>query len=222
MESTWGDLARSLLSKGLIALAGAIFGYFVGYVKEHRQYQIQRVSEQISNLYGPLRAEMEVNTQTWKDFRAARFPSRASFFDGTPRSQAEIDLWRDFMRNTFQPQNQKMSDIIANHAYLFVDGKTPSMFIFVVAHAEAYKAVMSRWPQLSTNLERNRTAEVNTTLVNFPDPSKLLACLNGQIVALERVRNRLRNNPTSGLIDTVHAAVPPVCREPTVVAAPAG
>ena len=180
--------------------------------KEHRSSQVSHVEAQLTELYRPLRADLERNNKTWEEFAKARFPERQSFFDGTQRTKGEIEIWRTFMSQTFQPQNQEMSKTINGRVKLFVDGRIPPIFTRIVSHTEAYKAVMSTWGQSVPNEKSALTKEANTTLVNFPTTDRLMQCLNEQIKSLEDVRTQLQN-PTNGLLNTVPEIVPHVCDE---------
>lgn len=159
------DFAWSKLFFGLLRLfIAGVAGYFLHSLVDHRQDQVKHVDSQLNVVYRPLRAELTVNTQTWKNFRKAHFPDRAAFFDGGVRTKGDIKVWRDYIRMTAQPQNQKMSDIIDENVALLVDGKMPNVFALLIAHTENYKVVMAGWeksaPENPVFLLRARTPRV--------------------------------------------------------------
>lgn len=207
-KSRWIELLSDLLKMGIVAIATYLGTSELTLASQ----QLMRVNAQLNDLYLPLRAKLEANDQTWNEFVKNRLPGRKVIFDGSPLTKQEIETWRNFMRNTFQKQNREMSEIITKNTDLLVDGRLPTMFKLVISHTEAYNAVIAQWKDTVSSDPISYTAKENTTLVNFPDSTKLHKCLDEEIAILKEYQSKL-NSRVNKFFVTVHERVPEVCDE---------
>ncbi|SAL53946.1 hypothetical protein AWB71_02894 [Caballeronia peredens] len=205
-DSAWSKLFFGLLKTFIAGVAG----YFLHSLVDHRQDQVKHVNSQLNVVYRPLRAELAVNKQTWDDFQKAHFPGRSAYFDGSMRTENDIEVWRNYIRMTAQPENQQMSDIISKNVALLVDGRIPTVFALLIAHTENYKVVMAGWEKSTPDKPAFFTAAANTSGVNFPSLAELEPCVDKQIAILEKTQKEL-DNPFHGLFNTVPETVPAVC-----------
>jgi hypothetical protein len=194
----------------LIGVLSAVGGYWFHALQENRSNAIKRLEAQLHVLYTPLRADVSANTETWDEFRKTHRPGRP-YFDGT-QSREDVDTWRRYMKNTFQPQNVVMEETITKNAEQLVDGKVPLLFNRIIAHVEAYRAVIAKWPEKVSDDPKTLTAEENTVLVNFPDSEPLMLCLNQQIDSLQEALTEAQGI-LSGLLGDPKPTVPNSCNE---------
>jgi hypothetical protein len=140
------SIGSKILVGVIVAVGAAIFRYIISYLDQHRKDQVTFVSTQIEKLYGPLFALVQANDIAWAHFREGYWRDRNNYFQtDIPLKPADIDLWRRWMRNVFQPMNIKMEDALVNNAQLLVGEQIPPMFLQFISHTEAYKSVIAKW-----------------------------------------------------------------------------
>ncbi|MBF6212799.1 hypothetical protein IU433_20360 [Nocardia puris] len=106
--------------------------------QERRQARLLRVSSQLADLYGPLRALMETNEQTWEALRESHLPPRVERrFDA---ADPEWRRWRDLV---LMPANRAMRDLILEHADLLLESELPEPLRQFCAHVAAFEVVLA-------------------------------------------------------------------------------
>jgi hypothetical protein len=140
----------------LLAIAGA---WLYAVRTDARRARVAYISAQLKHLYGPLFALSYASETAWENFRRHYRPGRAFFDPDNPPTQAEIDEWVRWMRVVFAPMNEKMVNIVVEHAEL-IEGKMPTSFLELIAHVEGYKAVLDKWA-------RGDFSEFNS-VISFP------------------------------------------------------
>lgn len=140
------DWRSELISPLAVAILVAAFGFVVNGLNDHRKELDQYVGNQIEKVYGPLFVLNEANTVAWTAFRKRYFPERPGFFvERESRSKQDIEVWRSWMRNVFQPQNQRMEDAIVANAHLLIgDEGTRTMLSYLLSPLQRYRREVMR------------------------------------------------------------------------------
>src|SRR5260370_41555644 len=82
-----------------LAVAGYLFTYWYSLRLSRRRNRLERVSRQLSELYGPLFALVTSSTSIWTQFRAANRPGIGYWDPEPPVSGHEATTWRVWMRS---------------------------------------------------------------------------------------------------------------------------
>jgi len=132
-----------------LALAGYLFTYYNTKVNEERKARIERINEQVKELYGPLLAVVTASKSAFdamvkqhsKDRSVKSFISAAQ---NTPESQ-EGQTYRHWMKSVLQPLNEKAAKIVTEHADLLEGSSVEPLLLQLVAHVSAYRVILERW-----------------------------------------------------------------------------
>jgi hypothetical protein len=114
--------ALTLGVTALLALTGYLATYYNNLRLARRRDQLDRLSRQLSELYGPLFALDAASSRLWDEFRR-----RHSLFwvSGEARDgRAEADAWGLWMITVFMPLNRRMMEVVITHADLFERART--------------------------------------------------------------------------------------------------
>ncbi|MCF4127550.1 hypothetical protein [Methylobacterium sp. SyP6R] len=177
----------------VIAVVASTIGYFISYLDARRKDQITYVNSQVERLYGPLFSLIQANNIAWNHFQQGYWPHRQQYFQaGVTLSSDDIELWRRWMRNVFQPINIKMEDAIVNNAQLLVGEKMPPMFLQFISHSEAYKAVIAKWKEGSLANSEEFSARANVSPVSFPAQPDFTDCIVAQYHRLKSIQQKLQ------------------------------
>ena len=198
-----GSSAPSAIIIGvLIAVIPAALGYIASYVDGIRKDRLAFINDQIEKLYGPLHALAQANDATWKEFVAT-----GPDWNNLPKEQ--VTLWRVWMQKVFQPLNVKIERTIVDNAQLVVGDNLPGVFQTVIAHTEAYKALISTWkPEDIDDLKTYTSRPANAVSLPFPD--KLDRCVGPIYTALKKRQEALQNDVFQAfLLEPV--PIPPEC-----------
>ncbi len=172
----------------LIAVIPAALGYIASYVDGIRKDRLAFTNDQIEKLYGPLHALAQANDVTWRQYVASR---RAP--DWKNLSKEQVTLWRVWMQNVLQPMNVKIEKTIVANGQLVVGDKLPGVFQKVIAHTEAYNALVSTWKQDDiADLNTYTSKSANTVVLAFPD--NFARCVGFIYTALKKRQEALQNN----------------------------
>ena len=132
----------------ILALAGWIVAFVSKRKHDNRAAELERVNRQLRDLYGPLYVLLESGDRLWKAFWEKNHPSHGQsnyFAPDVSLTEAELETWRIWMANVFEPMNAKAESIIMNNIDLSVSETIPGAFLDAIAHISAYKAVLARW-----------------------------------------------------------------------------
>ena len=144
----------------------AILGFFVAYVVNLRlaqrsDHQLRRVSDQLSDFYGPLYALVKATDISWKAFRATRRPGGAFWGDPEdPPSEADAAAWRLWMSLVFMPLNRQMRDLVVTQAQFLDQDLVPDCLLELCAHVSTYEAILGQWA--------NEDFSLHVSAVPFP------------------------------------------------------
>jgi hypothetical protein len=190
-----------------IAVLSAVFGYFVSYFDGIRKDRIAFTNEQIEKLYGPLHGLAEANDATWTQFVAS---GRAP--DWNNPSKEEITSWRVWMQNVLQPMNVQIEQIMVANPRLILGDKFPSVFQEIIAHTEAYKALISTWKQDDiADINTYTSKSANTVALAYP--ANLDRCVGPIFTALKKRQEALQTYNIFKAFSLMPVSIPPECDE---------
>lgn len=143
-----------------IALSGFVGKYLNDVAIAKRKDRLERINQQLKNLYGPLYAIRKASAIAWREFRSICRPGK-HFFTSIPEpNNEELEAWRLWMSEVFMPLNLKMEKTIVENSDLIIEEEMPSCFMSLCAHVAAYKPVIKKW-------EAGDYSQ-HTSLSNFP------------------------------------------------------
>lgn len=160
----------------LLALLGYLFTWFSSHRSNQQKAQLERVNQQLSNLYGPLFALVESSDISWRAFRSKHQPNSRYFSKVKPPTDEDVKAWRLWMKTVFMPINIQMYDIIQDNAELLIESDMPKCLLLLLAHVASFKAVIEKW-------EQNDFAE-HESLVVYPS-EELIDYVNGSYQKLK-------------------------------------
>lgn len=209
-ESTSKNSASALFAAVLVAILTGAISYGYGVASDIRKTKIAFVDEQIQKLYGPLYSKSQANnavwclftTQRWRD-KSAPDESDAFFDDGRPPTIEQVHRWRRWIRTVFQPLNIEMEAAITSNTQLLVGDDIPAALSSLIAHTEAYKAVVAGWgadedlKDCKANASQMRTGSPcpalttfrNTGGANYPDG--VIEYVATDYLRIKQLRDRL-------------------------------
>lgn len=123
----------------------------------------------------------------------------------------DIELWRSWMQQVFQPMNVRLEQIMLTNSHLFVGDGVPTLLNDFVAQTETYKVLISRW---MTDLEKPDgpgyfDLKNNIAFGATPNNEALTKCIKEQFYDLKRQEGELRNSMLAAF-DVVNKP-PPSC-----------
>lgn len=172
-----------------VLLAGT--GYLAKYLNNlriaQRKDQLERVSAQLRELYGPLYALARASSNTWLKFRKLYRPNVVNYWESSPEpSEEEATAWRLWMAEVFTPLNAKMARLVISHADLLDDRQMPQCLLDLCAHVYAYKVVLECW--------KAGDFSTNTSVIDFP-ADELLSYTETVYRKLKQRQLNLLGNP---------------------------
>jgi hypothetical protein len=196
---------RSAIIVGvLIAVIPAALGYIASYVDGIRKDRLAFTNDQIEKLYGPLHALAQANDAAWTLYG----PSGPKWDNPT---KEQIILWGAWIKNVFQPMNLQIEQTIVAHSQLVVGDKLPGAFQTIIAHTEAYKALMSMWKKDDIN-ELNTYLSHSANTVASVYPSTFDLCVGPIYTALKKRQEALQNDILL-TFSLSPVPIPPECNE---------
>ena len=81
-----------------------------------------------------------------------------------PLTEDDVLAWRLWMTTVFLPLNQRMSELVHEHADLIEEPEMPPCLLVLCAHVAGYRAIIKKWETGEISLAR----EDNISVVNFP------------------------------------------------------
>lgn len=128
----------------IATVAAAIITYALTYYFNRRQSlwekRLERTNAQLKQLYGPLLSLAESADRIWEVFSQRYGGGR----EGIIREEGG-DVWISWITDVFQPPNNKMMDIIFEHADLLVEDEIPQPLLDFSAHVAGYGVLIKRW-----------------------------------------------------------------------------
>jgi hypothetical protein len=122
----------------LLALLGYIATYLNNLQLSRRKDRLERVNQQLSELYGPMFSLTHASSIAWKWFKEAHSA------DVEP-TEDHLKEWRLWMSVVFMPQNEKLYDRILSRSDLLIETSMPQSLLDFCAHTVAMQAVLEKW-----------------------------------------------------------------------------
>jgi hypothetical protein len=130
----------------LLAVAGYVATYVNGLRLQERKDRLDRVNEQLRELYGPMFAISSATHMVWKQMRATLRRPEERFWGGTPPpTDAEKATWRLWMAEVFMPANERLQEVIVTRADLLREDHVPDCLLQLCAHVGSYRTLVRRW-----------------------------------------------------------------------------
>ena len=172
----------------LIAVIPAIIGYVWSYADGIRKDRLAFTNDQIEKLYGPLHGLAQANDATW-----CQFTTSGNAPDWNHLTKENVTLWRVWMPKVLQPMNVKFEKTIVSNSQLLVGDKIPLLFQRIIAHTEAYRALISTWSG-DQNKDDAKYTDKSQNTVEPPYPDNVDLCVRPIYVALKKQQETLQNN----------------------------
>ena len=155
-------MTKNMIITISVTLLVAFSGYLAKYLNDlriaQRKDRLERVNQQLRDLYGPLFSLIKAATITWEGFRE-KYCSRDDFqVDGhvvgggegswrgiMPQSEETKRIWRHWMQNVFMPLNSEMAQLIIDHSDLLEEEDMPECLLLLSAHVHGYKGILAAW-----------------------------------------------------------------------------
>ncbi|DBA94969.1 hypothetical protein WJX77_012309 [Trebouxia sp. C0004] len=147
--------AMKKLSPLLLAGAGYLFTYYNSKVGKEREAQIDRVNEQVKDLYGPLLSCVTASKSAFDAMIGQHSPdgTKAGFVRAIKENpdSAEAVAYRQWMKEVLQPLNDKAANAIVDHIDLIEASSVDPLLLKLVAYVKTVRVMMSRWEAGNTN-----------------------------------------------------------------------
>jgi hypothetical protein len=110
-----------------------------------RKSQLERVSEQLSKLYGPMFARAAANDAAWKLYFAKYIGDGEPALPDSAWTVEQQQHWAHWMSAVFMKYNRRLSDVILKHTDLLVEDTMPHCLLQLLVHTEGYEVILERW-----------------------------------------------------------------------------
>lgn len=172
----------------VLALFGYLFTWFSSRRSQQQRDQLDRVNDQLSELYGPLFALVESSDIAWRAFRTKHQPNNAFFSDQHPPTEDDLAAWRTWMNTVFMPINTELVGIIQQNAHLLIESDMPNCLLMLSAHVASFSAVVNQWEHGNLSDHQSLVDYPSESLISYANISykglkqeqaKLLGLLKG-------------------------------------------
>lgn len=179
----------------ITAFVGVIGAVLVFLLNRQNQYQfgrrqalLARVNAQLRELYGPLHALVRVNELVWNSLRDnSVLPPSADRVDARQLEEREAGTWKAWLSHSLMPANQRMRDLILEHADLIIEAEMPGPLLDFCAHVSAYEVLLSEDGSGGTPGDR-LVGHPGDAYVDYVDRSfAALKTRQGRLIALTTV-----------------------------------
>lgn len=141
------------INKYYISIAVTICLAFTGYLwtsfhdRNKAQYKanLERVNEQLQNLYGPLYILAEAEHRSFEQFLSKLRPYNGALEGTYAPTLQEEESWRLWIKEVTMPNYLAMERTILEHSDLFVEDEIPEPILKLSAHIAGYKKVVAGW-----------------------------------------------------------------------------
>lgn len=142
-------VSLSLVVTVLLAFLGYAAAYVNSLVLTRRKEQLELVSKQINEFYGPLYLSCRASNIAFKAF-SIKLGDVSKAAAAAPAKVGDLDTlkeWRLWIGKVLMPMNQRVEDTIMTGAHLIEEETVPDCILRFIAHNAAWKAVMCKWEQ---------------------------------------------------------------------------
>jgi hypothetical protein len=176
--------ALALAVPATAAVLGVLATYRFNLHLARRKDQLERVNEQLKDLYGPLLALVSAADRAFKEFRKQYRPNVGHFWDpNPPPNESEAVAWRTWITTVFMPLNRQMRDHIVRTAHLINGTEMPECLLELSAHVSAYEPILAQW-------DRNDFSEHTPPSILFPGKD-VLAYAQHEFMELKKLQQDL-------------------------------
>ena len=141
------ELVAPLIVTILLAISGYIYTHFADLENEQNSAKIDRVNDQLRNLYGPLYSFASVSEITWQEL-ILLYPALTKIDSVNPKvplTEVEQEEYRKYMLKVIQPLQLNAENAILNYSDLIDEKEMPTLFKELVAHISDSKKLYSNW-----------------------------------------------------------------------------
>lgn len=132
----------------VLAFSGYLYTWYQSKQTGLFQAQLDRVSQQLREFYGPLHALIESEDESFQAFVRATRPGKPGFWiDGDPPTREQQKQWRRRITEVTMPNYRAMEQVILKHSDLIVEATMPEELIALQAHIAGYRPVVSAWKE---------------------------------------------------------------------------
>ena len=129
-----------------LAFAGYVATYASNRLLAQRQARLERINNQLSNLYGPLLADQAFGKAAWEVYVETSRRIGPMWWDADREPNGEQSrLWQTWVEKVFQPTNRRMIECVKANAALLLEDKMPGCLIHVAENLAAYDVLAVRW-----------------------------------------------------------------------------
>jgi hypothetical protein len=174
------------------AIIATLIAALFSFAALRKQAELDRLDRQIGELYGPLDGIIATNTAYWRDFCAENCPNSGSFFGYGPSAEADVRLWRNYIRSSAMPDVARMTDLIETKRALIIGEGQPKVFLDLSIHAKAYQLLAQSWPSddrpLCPAASPCPALYSATNVAATPWPANLGSCVSEDLAKLRALR----------------------------------
>ena len=178
----------------IVSIFLAVLGYLAKYLNDlnitRMKERLERVNQQLRDLYGPLFALNHVSSSTWDafveqycdndDFRTPNGRIR-------PQTEAAEKIWRHWMTKVFMPLNVDMFELLAEHADLLEENEMPACVLQLGTHVQGYKGVLAAWEEEDYSRHMSLTPYPARDLYTYAKNSyETLKARQGKLLKLDK------------------------------------
>ena len=142
------DLATGAIITVLVTISTTLVSYFITERNREdtlRKSQLERVSEQLSKLYGPMFATAAANDAAWKLYFAKYIGDGQPTVASSTWSVEQKQYWAQWMELVFMKYNRRLTEVILNHTDLLVEDTMPHCLLDLLVHTDGYEVILARW-----------------------------------------------------------------------------
>jgi hypothetical protein len=192
----------------VVGVLGAVIGGLllipatqeVNWLEKVRQDRATELNDRLEKLYKPLKASSEFNETRWKiftrtawradDVRDPKHPQVHIFFsDDKPPTQSEVQKFRAWQHQTFEPHNLEQKEIITKNKDLMPGSQVPAVFEEAAQYAEDLNNLLPEWDKEEKSGLIETAADFNVP--KEPYPAGMGQCLTEEIGVLESIKRNL-------------------------------
>jgi hypothetical protein len=162
---------------------GLLVTYGLNLRLARRKDQLERVNDQLKELYGPLLALVSAANSSWAVFRSQYRRGIGEFWSqNPPPTESDAIAWRSWMTTVFMPLNRQMRDCIVAKAHLIDGEEMPKCLLTLSAHVSAYEPILAQW-------DRHDFSE-HTPAISFPRQA-MLTYAQSKFMTLKKLQQDL-------------------------------
>jgi hypothetical protein len=158
-----------------VTLAVGLIGYLITYLYSlhlaKRADRLKYLTAQLDELYGPLYVITQAGQILFKALSAKRDKRKE---EDNPEllfsPEQEDQEWRLWVKEVFQPLNEKLEQVIIGKAHLVIEEDMPQTLKRFLAHSAGYKAVIKQW-ELGNYIESASIIEYPVELAKYAEDS---------------------------------------------------